>query len=431
MSHPLLTKLYGGNAWILPGASLDLDFVNQRYYQQGAASIASILTCTRASVGYIDDLSGNWTQVAANTLRISTKGLLVEQSATNGIRNNSMQGAVVGVVGSGGSLPTNWIAPGGCTVTVVGTGTSKGIDYIDINYSGTASAANFTLPLESAGQIAATIGQVCNESVFAAIVGGDLTNISAVQMRISERDASNAQLQFDAGTDFKASLTATLQRFQQQFTTSNASCASVVPYVWLQTTIGASVNITIRWGWPQLELSPFATSPIRTTSAAATRTADVVSVNNVPANLATSGFALYSAWTPYPPSLVTTTNRTLLSLSDGTNNNRGEQFENIQDKALIVFAAGGTSIFNSSFGAALTTNATHKMAHAWQSGDFAAVVDGGSAQTSTTAGTMGAALSQLYIGSHLGLNSFAYSYITRVALWASRIPNATLTQITT
>src|SRR5262245_45817020 len=138
VSSPMLTP-----AWVLSGAAVDLDFQHGRYF--GAPLVGVVVS--RASVGYANDSVGTWTAFGANVLRRTDNGILVEESRTNSIQNNSMQGAVAGVIGSGGAYPTNWSNnsgggnnPAGLTVTIVGTGTELGIDFVDIRWNGTPNA---------------------------------------------------------------------------------------------------------------------------------------------------------------------------------------------------------------------------------------------------------------------------------------------------
>jgi hypothetical protein len=62
----------------------------------GVVPAAALLTTTRASSGYANNSSGNWSLFGNNAPRITNLGLLVEEQRTNSLRNNSMQGAVVG-----------------------------------------------------------------------------------------------------------------------------------------------------------------------------------------------------------------------------------------------------------------------------------------------------------------------------------------------
>jgi hypothetical protein len=105
--------------------NLDLNFV-------GATSLNSSVTFTRASTGTFFNSAGVLTSAATNAPRfdfnpstLAAQGLLIEESRTNSIRNNTMVGAVAGTPGT---LPTNWSESlGGVTRQVVGTGTTNGI----------------------------------------------------------------------------------------------------------------------------------------------------------------------------------------------------------------------------------------------------------------------------------------------------------------
>jgi hypothetical protein len=79
------------------------------------------------------------------------------------------------------------------------------------------------------------------------------------------------------------------------------------------------VDFTLRIGWPQLEQSTAGapSSPIRTTSAAVTRAADVVTA---PVAGISTAATLFAQGTPLTP-LSNASNQVLAGLSDGTNNN--------------------------------------------------------------------------------------------------------------
>src|SRR5262249_20993640 len=123
------------------GASLYMDFTTSTYFRASSTDLA----VTRAgNTAYVDDAMGTWTLVNANLPRISNKGLLVEEARTNSIRNNSMQGAAAGTPGT---IPTNWQSSinssAGLTQTIVGTGTTLGMEYIDIRAFGTTTGTSF------------------------------------------------------------------------------------------------------------------------------------------------------------------------------------------------------------------------------------------------------------------------------------------------
>lgn len=234
------------------------------------------LAFSRASAGYVDDASGNWTLVPAGTLRRSTKGALIEGQQTNSIRNNSMQGAAVG---NPGTLPTNWasqdsLAPG-ITVRVVGLGTEAGTDYIDLRFSGTSTAAgNAVVWNADTSAVTASAGQLWTYSVFARVIAGAMP--APLNLFWVEVGGTNEVVSF--GT-----LTSAAQRLVNSRVLKSGATAisAIVPFATVGS--GAAVDVTLRIAWPQLEQWASGTtsvggasSPIRTTGAAATRAADLV-----------------------------------------------------------------------------------------------------------------------------------------------------------
>jgi len=72
--------------WWLSGAAVDLDFINDRYYDSATAAprtALNFLSISRASIGYARSTGGVLTQFATDTLRRSDLGLLVEDARTN------------------------------------------------------------------------------------------------------------------------------------------------------------------------------------------------------------------------------------------------------------------------------------------------------------------------------------------------------------
>lgn len=248
----------GGNPFFT-GASVDLNFATGSYFGVAGAP-SSFLTTTRAApaTSYASDVSGNWLSFAANTPRVTNKGLLIEEQRTNSIRNNSMQGAVAGVIGSGGAVPTNWGNPGGNAATsfnIIGTGTQNGVDYMDVRVTGSPTIGQFNVwVMEGAQQIAAAYGQTWSGSVFLALIGGSFANVgNAFNMIAQENTAGGASIIQDAGPVVVGSITSTLTRFTSKFfTLSSPTCAFVQPIFGFNYP-GGPVDFTVRVGWPQLE----------------------------------------------------------------------------------------------------------------------------------------------------------------------------------
>ena len=270
----------GGLGWVLPGASIDMNFKDGLYY--GAQ--ASQLAVSRASTAYADDLSGNWHQFASNVARITNKGLLSEESRTNTIRNNSGQGAVVGTPGT---LPTNWqVVSQTITSSIVGVGNENGIDYVDIRLNGnTASIDHLNVYFEPAAQIASNQGQTWACSSFMKLVSGSMSGVapSGLQLIVEERGAGGVFLGF-GGSGAVPLTNAALgtQRYAAVYTTLSASIQSIVPGIIVFFVANQALDMTLRFGWPSLELGSFITSPIRTTGTTVVRATDVITLSNPP-----------------------------------------------------------------------------------------------------------------------------------------------------
>lgn len=405
----------GVPSWVLSGSSLDLYFSQNKFY--GGA----VLNTSRASSGYAEDNAGVWTLFGNNVARRTDKGLLVEESRTNSIRNNSMQGASAG---SPGTLPTNWISNLDSALTrTVAVGTSLGIDYFDVTQVGTTATTGGSLNFEGTKQVAATVGQTWTLSGFFALPSGSTANITSISLLLIEKNSAGTTLTIGVGSSFAGSLTSALQRFSLTYTTVNASTEFVQPAVQFSYANGAVINITLRIGWPQLELGAFATSPIRTTNAAATRAADTITLATGSVFNASAG-TVFAQFLGPPVNL----NRVIWQLSDGSFNNR------ILLRA--VHAGATTNVFGVNGGVtdgillfvgAPVQNAAYKIAAAYSLNDFAGSKNAATVVTDTTAAVP--SMTTLYIGQENGVNT-SNNYIQRLSYFNSRLPNATLQSIT-
>jgi hypothetical protein len=80
-----------------------------------------------------------------------------------------MQGAVVGVVGSGGQRPTNWVGANtaGLSEEIVSSTVIDGIEVLTVRVFGTADAtANRTVYFDANAAITASNGQVWTGSLY-------------------------------------------------------------------------------------------------------------------------------------------------------------------------------------------------------------------------------------------------------------------------
>ena len=397
-------------AWAMFEPALALGFTEGLGWRPdtGYAAVGGFLTTTRASDAYADDTAGNWSLFASGVPRITDKGLLVEEARTNSIRNNSMQGVVAGTPGT---APTNWFpsSTGGVlTRTIVGTGTENGIDYIDIRYQFSGSGTAH-IQFESGTSIAASVAQSWAASAFVKLVGGALTNITSCNVTIIENDSGGV---FLAGNGTSFTPDGTLTRRSHLRTLNQATVAFT--YSAISIVASSAADITLRIGWPQLELGSFATFPIRTTSAAATRAADVITVTNPP----TFG----SAITAFVDAIVPTpTNTATKYLTGQALNNRLLYFSSV-DTQVSIF--NGTNI--------LTVNATG----GWSAGAKAAsAIDGSGRAIVMNGGTVATDANAQTIPTSIGIGSMASTVggpltIRRVAYFPTRLTNAQLQELT-
>jgi hypothetical protein len=208
----------------------------------------------------------------------SCPALLLEPQRTNSIRNSTMVGAVTG---SPGTLPTNYgEVLQGLSREIVGIGTENGLSYIDFKISGTATGTIASLRYEGGTNIAASNGQNWSQSVYLKVISG---TVNAVRSAIIERTSVGSYVDERVSSDF--SLSTTLNRYTYTATLSGGvTTAYIQPSLYFTLTIGQSYNFTIRIAQPQCELGSYATTPIPTTTASATRIADSFSRNNIYTN---------------------------------------------------------------------------------------------------------------------------------------------------
>lgn len=363
--------------WVLPGAVVDLDFANNRYFGR---SLEHLVT-SRASVGYAPySAQGNNGLLgifAANVPRITDLGLLSELPATNlALRSRDFANAA-------------WTA-----VNITVAQTSNGAD-------GTANgAARLT-----AGAANGTLLQVVTGSAVARVV-------SFYIKRITGSGAVGICQDGVTFTDISAQLNST------GFTLVSLAATQLNPSFGIRlSTSGDAVDVD----FAQLETGPIATSPIVTAGATATRNADVCTMTVQPA---VSYGALYAQ--------IRTVNdhatvEAFLELSNvaGTDNVtlRRSSAASLQGRIKI------TGVATNANDGVVSDNAVSKVMISWSPGSIRDLSNGGTV-SSGAPGTLTAGPNVLFLGCDDINAEQARGWVMRAAMFRSNVPDQLMQAMT-
>ena len=242
----------GPPRWMHRNAVYAANFSAGQYYLNRAkAPQSAIETTTRAGSGWLDSIGGAWSEFLSNVARRTDRGLAVGGAFTNKIRNPRGEGGTVGVIGSGGVLPTNWAveqAMSGVATSFVGAGNlSDGRSYIDIGLSGTLSGANaLIIRMESATYATASAGQAWGLDFGSKLQAGTTAGLSAVEAHI--RDSAAVLL----AESSESGLSGAETRLLAKGVTSGTPTSVYPRFVVDSLNNGAAVDATIRIYAPKL-----------------------------------------------------------------------------------------------------------------------------------------------------------------------------------
>jgi hypothetical protein len=348
-------------------------------------------------------------------------GFLIEEQRTNSIRNNTMQGAVAGTPGT---APTNWsvTAVSGLTLALAGVGTEGGISYVDVSFTGTGTGAQI-ISFDTTTGITAATAQTWSESAFLKLAAGTLANVDHIKIRMIERTAAGANVTSQTGAALSVT-TASLasQRFTHSAAlTGGATVERLQPTIEYQTS--GAVSFTLRIGLPQLELGAFATSPILTTGAAATRLADVASI---------TGTNFSSFWNQTEGTVVARALRgadSVMSIVSASLTNNNENRFEVHATAAAEYRATVRTL-NVEVAAINVVSSANQTttALAYKADDIAFCVNGGTVGTDTSAALP--TVAQLNLGVKPNGSDALNGHLQSLTYYAKRLPNATLQSLT-
>jgi hypothetical protein len=397
-------------------------------YSQLPESGAVDFDVTRATTAFRTNASGILESVASGVPRLDypaaggCPSLLVEPAATNSIRNNSMQGAVTGTPGT---LPTNWQeltpSPAGLTREIIAIGTESGVDYIEARFSGTATSTGLNFVFEQNTQIAAVASQQWTNSCFVRVVSAPNPPVN-YGLGMVQRNSGG---EFIATQNTIITPNSSLLRYSSNYALTPANTAFVTPFINATIVSGSTYDFTIRIGWPQMEQGSVATSPIRTTTAAATRNADVISKTGV------SGFIGQTEGTIYAEV-------DLRNLSTATKF-VSQLFQNVDNRLGIAYFRNGNDLriqafgrINGAFTAVINYDASltagiYKIALAYKVNDWVLYVNGIQRGTNTTSAVVSTSVINL---AHSDGTSQLNDRIRAAAIYTTRLSNTELAQLT-
>jgi hypothetical protein len=215
-------------------------------------------------------------------------GLLVEEQKTNLIRNNTMQGAVVGTPGT---APTYWsfgTSSGGISREIVGVGEEDGISYVDVRWYGTPTVNPITYwSFNSESNNSSFPGTRTVRYTFSnyiKVVGGTVPSSSTFIVVFYNMNSSFQNLQQYQVLNISLSNTIGKKLIENRYSFtngdfSNLDTAYIRPYYQWNFTYNEPIDITLRIGMPQVELSSFASSVIPTSGSTSTRTKEYPTVS--------------------------------------------------------------------------------------------------------------------------------------------------------
>lgn len=260
-----VTRFESGIPGWMTGMDLGWDFTQNVQY-----SGATNPTDTHSATIYAQSAAGVWSPFAANTLVRTDLGLQTVPTRTNSIRNSTASnGAVLGVIGSGGAIGTNWTLSGTSssftiTVTDVDTDPSTGLASIAIRFVSASAPTTLVIRSEISTGAAITPSAAWTASIFAALAGGSTANFNGAYVQLETfggAGASNGTL---------TALTAATTRLSVTNASTPAAATFGRTNLVFTFTAGTAVDFTVRVAQAQLELGAFASAPILTTSGTAT-----------------------------------------------------------------------------------------------------------------------------------------------------------------
>ena len=220
---------------------------------------------TRASSASYFDATGSL-QLAPNNVPRLDFGPAPVGGVTNWVANSMMIGAVPGTPGT---APTTWSIfnsnANGLTTTIVGTGTENGLSYIDVQYTGTSTAASSVyMNIATAVNSNVVGGGTWTFSSYLKLAAGSLTGVTSTTLYILALSPFGGQIGLGSNSTIVPTGASLSSQRQSVSYTIPTGTTSVFGRLGIAIPISTAVNFTIRVGAPQMEIGASPTPWIAT-----------------------------------------------------------------------------------------------------------------------------------------------------------------------
>lgn len=417
--------------WVLKGtvpASLDFDFANGRYYQQGLSpspTVGTVITTSRASTGYAADTNGNYSSFANNVGRITNQGLLVEEARTNLILQSNNLATSPWLASNAAALSAQINGPDGTlsasSFADTTANTTHSIQQSIATLAGSSSISFFVKP---AALTWATV-QINTASGFSAqyfnMTGAGVLGTN--QLLAGSAAIASASITAYANGWYRLSVVGTANA-PTLFLISSASGDLGRSYV------GTGAVSFYVWDAQGESGNAFPGSPIITTTAAVTRAADVVTVTTLPGTVnngqgtifedlifggtssSLSGFAGLAGASADTDFIIPT-------FVNGTTNGTRLPF---------IKVAGTVTSASEIVAGTYVAASEYKLGSAWASGRLAGAFDGATSGSGTYSSLP--TITKIQLGGSVGFQNTISRYIKRFVYFPTFQSAATLGSLT-
>lgn len=234
----------GGSAWFKDASyllnsvapSMIHDYASNRYWDSAVGSQGFPFTSTRTG----------------NATMFNSAGQLVYAPA-NIIPRSAISGATVGVLGSGGAMPTGWSWSSPSAAAITREVVAIGPDYIDVRCYGSNSTGVAVYPsIFFSSVMTGVVGQPIMSSVSMQLIAGSYTGISyssCCRLSIMFQNSGS----YVATTPASPQATSTMTRLTSSGSRGTADHNQWQPYLILGFNDGDTCDFTLRISKPQFE----------------------------------------------------------------------------------------------------------------------------------------------------------------------------------